>query len=56
MEEKKKGAKKVVRLTDELEAALIVIWMCDSLVDILATVICAYFMYNMFENPLLLQE
>lgn len=51
MEEKKKGAKKAVRLTDELEAALIVIWMCDSLVDILATVICAYFMYNMFENP-----
>lgn len=51
LDEKKKGAKKAVNLTEQLEHALIVIWMCDSLVDIIATVIAAYFMYNIFSNP-----
>jgi len=48
LEEKKKGAKNAVNMSDKLENALVTIWICDSLVDITATVIAGYFMYNIF--------
>lgn len=50
LEEKRKGAKKAVNMSDKLEQALVTIWICDSLVDITATVIAGYFMYNIYSD------
>ena len=50
LEEKVKGAKKAVNVTEKLEHALVTLWILDSLVVITTTVIAGYFMYNIISS------
>lgn len=48
LEEKKKGAKKAVKLSENIDRTLTTIWILNTFIEVSATIIAFYYIFNIF--------